>query len=194
VAGGLVPLHASAIETPAGIVALVGQSGSGKSTLCAAAVLAGYPYVADEITAVSPDDLTVRPFHRPIGLRRGGAAALGIDYPEQRTDPDDGAPLRHVHPWVVAGPLSSGGTLTVIVIVSRAEQATPTISPIEGPAALVELAQHTVLDDDQLAAGFAGLDHIVRRVPIARLDFDTPNEGVALIAEIVAELVAGLTP
>jgi len=91
------------------------QSHSGKSTLAAAAVLAGYPYVADEITAVSPDDLSVRRFHRPIGLRRGGSGAVGVEYP---TGPDDR--YQFVCPWEVGEgcSLSSLCTLSGIVLVS----------------------------------------------------------------------------
>ena len=74
---GCVPLHGSAIDSVAGVIVLAGRSMAGKSTLAAAAVLAGYPYVADELAAISPDDFTVRPYHRPIGLRRGGASAIG---------------------------------------------------------------------------------------------------------------------
>ena len=103
-APGCVPLHAAAIDTAAGVIAIAGQSGAGKSTLCAAAVLAGYPYVADEIAAVSTRRPAGAPFHRPIGLRRGGAAAIGVDYPESPDGRYD-----FVYPWPVTGTCRSGG-------------------------------------------------------------------------------------
>lgn len=179
-APGCVPLHAAAIATSAGVIAIAGRSGAGKSTLCAAAVLAGYPYVADEITTVSPDDLHVHPFHRPIGLRRGGAEAIGIEYP----DSPDGR-YDFVYPWPVVGVLSEGGTLAGIVLVDRSDDVTPGLAIVEGPAALLELSQHTVIADELLGVGFVGLDRIVRAVPVARMTYDTADDALGLLATLV---------
>jgi hypothetical protein len=180
-APGCVPLHAAAIDTAAGVVAIAGRSGAGKSTFCAAAVLAGYSYVADEITAVSPDDLMVRPFHRPIGLRRGGATAIGVGYP----DPPDGR-YDIVYPWPVTEPLSYGGRLAGIVLVARSTIHVPGIESVTGPHALLELSQHTMIADEVLGEGFVGLDRIVRAVPVARLTYDTAAEALDLLARLVA--------
>ena len=179
-AEGFVPLHAASVETGGAVVALAGRSRAGKSTLAAAAVLAGYGYVADEITAVSPIDLRVRPFHRPIGLRRGGAEAVGIDYP----DSDDGR-FDHVYPWEVGaeGERSSGGVLVGIVLVEWGDTHCPSLTDVAPARGLVELAQHTVIPDEQLAAAFESLDSIVRRVPVARMRYRTTAQGLQLLAE-----------
>ncbi len=177
-APGCVPFHAAAIETRAGVVAIAGRSGAGKSTLCAAAVIAGYPYVADEIAAVSPDDLHVHAFHRPIGLRRGGAAVVGVDYPDDER-------YTYVYPWAVTHPVSGGGRLAGIVLVDRTGRGAPSITPVEGAAALLELSQHTVIADELLGVGFAGLDRIVRAVPVARLTYDTTSDALDLLGELV---------
>jgi hypothetical protein len=50
---GLVPLHASAIETPKGAVLFAGGSGSGKSAVAAAFHTRGYRVIADEICAIN---------------------------------------------------------------------------------------------------------------------------------------------
>jgi hypothetical protein len=179
---GCVPLHASAIDTMAGVIALAGQSGSGKSTLTAAAVLAGYGYVADEITSVSPSDLSVRSFHRPIGLRRGGAEAIGIPYP----DAPDGR-YDSIYPWAVGGSgvLSSGGRLAGIVIVDRLGEGGPSLADVDGPQALVELSQHTVIPDDRLETAFGQLDSIVRSVPVVRMTYCTTEESLSLLEQLV---------
>jgi hypothetical protein len=179
-AAGHVPLHAASIEQAGAVVAFAGRSRAGKSTLAAAAVLAGYGYVADEITAVSPSDLTVRPFHRPIGLRRGGAAAIGVEYP----DSDDGR-YDQVYPWDVDDQLtrSSGGVLVGIVLVEWGDHDEPRLADVAPARALVELSQHTVIPDEQLVPAFDGLDSIVRRVPIARMQYRTTAEGLDLLAE-----------
>ena len=179
---GCVPLHAASVETQVGVVAFAGRSHSGKSTLTAAAVLAGYPYVADEITAVSPDDLSVRPFHRPIGLRRGGASAVGVDYP---TSPDDRYEL--VYPWVLGDEhaRSEGGTLAGIVLVEWDASSEPTIADVAPSWALTALTQHAVVHDGVYAPAFDGLNRIVRRVPIVRMTYSTTAQSLRLLAELV---------
>jgi hypothetical protein len=51
---GLLPLHASAIETPKGAVLFAGGSGKGKSALAAAFYTRGYRVIADEICRAHP--------------------------------------------------------------------------------------------------------------------------------------------
>jgi energy-coupling factor transporter ATP-binding protein EcfA2 len=180
---GLVPLHAAAVETLGKIVALAGESGAGKSTLAAAAVLAGDRFVADEITAVSPDDRLVRPYHRPIGLRRGGADALGIDFP-----PDRRSIPGAVHPVTIDDPdrLSAGGILRLIAIVRWDPDSPPALAAIEPAQALAELSQHIVVTDDIIPAAFRGLEHIVRAVGLVRLTYRDPADGVRMLREAVA--------
>jgi hypothetical protein len=181
-APGHIPLHAAAVDSSAGVIALAGVSRSGKSTLAAAAVLAGYPYVADEITAISADDLTVRPYHRPIGLRRGGADAVGVHYP-------DSADGRYdiVYPWDVCGAatLSAGGTLAGIVLVEWRADASPSISAVSPALALAELTTHTVIEDEQYQPAFERLNRLVRAVPIVRMTFATTEQSLELLAGVV---------
>ena len=49
---GILTLHASAIETPAGAVLFAGVSGIGKSSLLAALIERGYAMLADDVTGV----------------------------------------------------------------------------------------------------------------------------------------------
>ena len=179
---GCVPLHAAAVDSDAGVIALAGRSRSGKSTLAAAAVLAGYPYVADEITAVSPDDLTVRPYHRPIGLRRGGAQAVDVDYPDA---PDGRYDI--VYPWDVddIATLSPGGVLAGIVLVTWGAERTMTIVDVSPALAMTELTEHTVVHDDDYRPAFDGLNRLVRKVPVVRMTYATTDESLTLLAEVV---------
>lgn len=52
---GLLPLHASAIDTGEACVAFCGGSGAGKSTLAAALAQAGYPLLCDDLVMAHPD-------------------------------------------------------------------------------------------------------------------------------------------
>jgi hypothetical protein len=171
---GCVHLHAAAVETSSGVIALAGRSHSGKSTVAAAAVLAGYRYVADEVTAIDPDNLTVHPFHRPIGLRCGGAHAIGVAYPD-----DD----RAVEPWIVDDHhRSDGGALAGIALVAWTAGAAPSVADIEPAPALTRLTEHT-FDPD--ASTFAGLARIARTVPTVELHYATTADGLGLIATLV---------
>jgi energy-coupling factor transporter ATP-binding protein EcfA2 len=172
---GDVPLHAASIEVDGTIVAFAGESGAGKSTLAAAAVQVGHSYVADEITAITSEGLRVSPYHRSIGLRSGGSDALGIDFPDdRRTIP--GA----VQAWPVTDPRrrSDGGPLAGIFLV-RWRPGSAHLDDVDPPQALVELTQHIVVDDDRfLAATFRTLEALVRSVPVRRLIYGDPAEGV----------------
>jgi hypothetical protein len=178
-----VPLHAAGVRTAGGgVIALAGSSGAGKSTLGAAAMLAGWGFLAEEIAAVDPVSLAVRPYHRPIGLRRGGAGALGIEYPEF----DDGR-YSDVYPWPVpTDRRAHDGTLLGIALVHR-NDTDVAITEVGQARALAELVEHTVVpDDERVAAVFGLLDSLVRRVPIVRLAYDTPADGVGLLDELAS--------
>ena len=73
-------LHGGAVDINGSAIAVVGHSGAGKSTFTAAMTRAGHRYLADEVVAVD-DSGSVLAFHRPIGLRRGGAEQMGSRRP-----------------------------------------------------------------------------------------------------------------
>jgi len=177
-----VPLHAAGTRIPGsdGVIAAVGRSGSGKSTLAAGAMMRGWGFVGEEIVAVDPDDCTVRPYHRPIGLRRGGAAALGVPYPDDDT-------YRLVYPWVPPYERVHDGTLVAIAFVHREEGCEPGAEPVSPARTLAEVVEHTVVpDDDRVVPVFHQLDRLVRKVPAFRLRYDTPADGVALLHELAS--------
>jgi hypothetical protein len=176
-----VPLHAAGVRTgEGGVIALAGTSGAGKSTLGAAAMLAGWGFLAEEIAAVDPVSLAVRPYHRPIGLRRGGAGALGIEYP----DVADGR-YSDVYPWPVPFDRRvTDGTLLGVALVQRNE-GDVAITEVGQARSLAELVEHTVVPhDERVAEVFRLLDSLVRTVPVVRLTYDTPADGVALLDEL----------
>lgn len=88
---GVLPLHASGIQTPAGAVLFMGHSGAGKSTLLNAFVRRGYRMVSEDLAAVRLNDQGhpwVSPGVQVTKLWADSAAALG-----QNTDG-----LRRVRP------------------------------------------------------------------------------------------------
>lgn len=174
-----VPLHAAAVAHPdGGVIALAGSSGSGKSTLCAAAVRAGWGFVAEEVTAVSDDDREVRPYHRPIGLRAGGAAAVGIPIP-------DADWFDEVYPWPVpVEARRNGGALLGIAMVERTDGDGDAVD-VPPSRALAELVEHTVVPThDRIVQVFRALDRLVRVVPVVRLSAGAPSSTIELLDEL----------
>ena len=70
-----------------------------------------------------------------------------------------------------------------IVLVEWGDDHQPQLADVAPAQGLVELSQHTVIPDEQLAIAFGRLDSIVRRVPIARMQYGTTADGLALLAE-----------
>ena len=62
-------LHAAVIERGGLAAILPAPPGSGKSTLCASLIHRGWRLLSDELTLISPHDMTVSPLCRPVSLK-----------------------------------------------------------------------------------------------------------------------------
>jgi hypothetical protein len=73
-------LHASAVETPTGVIVFVAARGTGKSTLAAGCVRAGCALVADDVVVIRGHETgaTVVPAGVPLRLRESTARAVGL--------------------------------------------------------------------------------------------------------------------
>lgn len=80
IANGREALHASAVETPLGVVAVAAPSGMGKSTLASELVQRGWPLFADDVLALSPGTEAVEAHpaspHMNLASEAAGAARL----------------------------------------------------------------------------------------------------------------------
>ena len=73
-------VHASAVQSPAGVIAFVAARGTGKSTLAAACVQAGCALVADDVVVLreTTAGVSVTPAGVPLRLHAGTARAVGV--------------------------------------------------------------------------------------------------------------------
>jgi hypothetical protein len=148
---GFTPLHAVALQTPAGLVALAAPSGSGKSTLASLAQLDGWPVGGDDVLALD-DDLTVLPL----------PGALRTDAPWAMAPGERGADGRFSIPLP---PLPGGQRIKAMVTLRRGPFAR--LEPVRGAERLAILA------DASLAEFLPGREeltlHWAGTIPVHRL-------------------------
>jgi hypothetical protein len=73
---GTVPLHAGTVAGAFGAIVLPGASHSGKTTITTALAASGHRFVADEVSRLDPDRLTIAPYGKPVALRSASVELL----------------------------------------------------------------------------------------------------------------------
>ena len=71
-----VPLHAGTAAGASGAIVLPGASHSGKTTITTALAASGHQFVADEVSRLDPDQLTIAPYGKPVALRSASVELL----------------------------------------------------------------------------------------------------------------------
>jgi hypothetical protein len=81
IARGYEALHAAAVETPAGVVAVVGPSGAGKSTLAAELLRRGHRLFGDDVLVIGSgaEGVLAYPAGPHLSLERGGEGGLDVE-------------------------------------------------------------------------------------------------------------------
>lgn len=174
-------LHAGVFEVNGNAIAVSGVSGAGKSTMIAAAVLRGHGFLADEVCSISPESLVVRPYHRPIGLRARGAAAIGVQIPTHALDP-----YATVYPWRVSphGYLADAAPLRLVALAHR-RSGPVKVTQLHPAEALSRLTDLTLGTGGIERAMFRRLDQLVRKVPVVTVSYDDSFAAVNALAELV---------
>ncbi len=130
---GIMPLHASALETPSGIWAFTGPSGAGKSTLAAwLSQRHGWPLVCDDVLAAHPTDNSFRFHPGPprAKLWKDALTALGMSSEGLMRD-QSRADKYHVR--IASNDLGGAGSLRGLVFLNRSTACSqPRLEPIVG--------------------------------------------------------------
>jgi hypothetical protein len=114
IACGYEALHAAAVRTPAGVVAIVGGSGAGKSTLAAELVRRGHGLIGDDVLVVGrgADGVLAFPGGAHLSLEAGGEEGLEVEVLGEL-----GGKL-----WAVVGePESEPAPVAAVVLLERGE-------------------------------------------------------------------------
>jgi hypothetical protein len=178
--GGVPVLHASVFAGTRGAVAVCGASHHGKSTMAAAAALAGYTYLSDDLAPIDLESLTVRPYPRPLMLRPGGREHLS-GLPSMPADEEAFFPVDWYYgPREVAAHVATAPVPLVALVFTRwADEST--LEPLTRAACLYGLLHASTNLAGQGAAGFRDLEALAERIP----GYDA---GCAEVAEVVAAL------
>ncbi len=179
---GDVAVHGGSVSVAGRAVAVVGPSGAGKSTLTAALVQAGHGYIADELTVIAVADDTagesmVRSYHRPIGLRTGGADLIGVEIPA--------GPFEYTFPLRAStiGSLATSAPLGMICFIERDPLQPPAATSLSAAAALHRLSNQTLGAWGLERPTFRRLEMLVRSVPAITIRYDDIADGVGLIEQ-----------
>ncbi|HEV2857162.1 MAG TPA: hypothetical protein VGW80_02030 [Solirubrobacterales bacterium] len=140
IARGHEALHAAAVETPVGVVAILGASGAGKSTLAAELVRRGHQLVGDDVLVVgrAADRVVAFPGSSHLSLKPGAERDLDVEVLGEL-----GGKL-----WaVVEGAVREPAPVAAIVLLERGEGA---VEARELPASPLTLAPFMLgLPDDE---------------------------------------------
>lgn len=119
------PLHCSAVLTPAGVWAFTGPSGAGKSTTAAHLhYVHGWPLISDDVAVIKPSDASPRlhPGPKRLKLWRDALETLNV---EPRGLTRDTSPAEKYHlrvdPWREKEPLVMNG----LVLLERSDEGEP---------------------------------------------------------------------
>lgn len=180
---GMALLHAGAVATPAGAVALAGASGSGKSTTTMTALAAGLGFLADDACLVRFDPsptaypvfglakLEPDAFARLTAVQR---LAIESDPGQTVLDPGDAlvpsAPLRAVALLEISG------------------QERTIVEPVSSRQALHALVEGSLQEGGGIT--LAGLRRLVSEIPCRRLKLGTDPDGVLATVQALAMGVA----
>jgi hypothetical protein len=190
-----VPLHAGTAAGAKGAIVLPGASHSGKTTITTALAAAGHRFVADEVSRLDPDRLTIAPYGKPVALRAASVDLLApsiarLRRPGSRFEIDE----RFVPPSELATS-TTGGVATQPVEVSavvfpRFDANGPhRFAPLGKGEALERLMQCTlgVASTPVGADVFRILERLVRSVPAHELVYTELHAALDELAPLMTD-------
>jgi hypothetical protein len=194
---GRLVLHASAVEFEGRALAFIGRSGQGKSTLAASFVLAGGRLLTDDALILEPatQGILVQPGHASLRLWSDSEAALVGDQLERapavryttkgRFTPIDST-LYCDEPRELACAFFLGDGISTA----------PSITPMRGTEALVELVKHSFLLDNEeptlLSTHFDALSRLAALPVYQRLDYPRDYERLPQVRQVALDSLPAL--
>ena len=199
---GTVPLHAGTVAGALGAIVLPGASHSGKTTITTALAASGHRFVADEVSRLDPDDLTIAPYGKPVALRSASVELLAptiarLRRPGSRFEIDERfvPPSELVPPRRPADPTSPVASppqpveVSAIVFPRYDADGPHRFAPL-GPAETLERLMQCTLGVASTPVGadvFRILERLVRAVPGHELVYTDLHDALAELAPLLAD-------
>lgn len=180
----LVFLHASAVEHDGAAAIFPASMESGKTTLAAGLTRAGLRYVTDELVAVDPRSLAVRPYPKPFSLDPGSWPLFAEARPAA---PDGLLDVQwQVPPSAFGDDAVAADCTPAVIVFPRYEPGVETAVRAIGPAeALMSLAANALNLRESGAGGAAALAALADRCPAYRLDVGQLDAACRLVLDIL---------
>ncbi len=196
-----VPLHAGTVAGVRGAIVLPGASHSGKTTITTALAAAGHRFVADEVSRLDPERLTITPYGKPVALRSASVELLAptiarLRRPGSRFEIDERfVPPSELGTSTTGGVPPGGGMAAQPVEVSaivfpRYDANGPHRFAPLGPAETLERLMQCTLGVASTPVGadvFRILERLVRAVPGHELVYTQLHAALAELAPLMAE-------
>jgi hypothetical protein len=190
-----VPLHAGTVAGALGAIVLPGASHSGKTTITTALAAAGHRFVADEVSRLDPERLTIAPYGKPVALRSASVELLAptiarLRRPGSRFEIDE----RFVPPSELATPTTGGVAAEAVevsaIVFPRYDASGPHRFAPLGPAETLERLMQCTLGDASTPVGadvFRILEQLVRAVPGHELVYTELHAALDELSPLMAD-------
>jgi hypothetical protein len=176
----IIPIHAAALVRDGKAVVLCGPSHAGKSTLAAWLTHRKWGFLTDEVGLLDisePATTIVRPFWRPVGVRRGGPIDAVVDVP--------GDEAEVLVPATRLGSLGEPAPLVALVCPRYSAGAEGELTQLSPAEALTTVAAQLPSLAREGAAVFHALADIVTRIPSYALSVDDLDTAEATLAQLL---------
>jgi hypothetical protein len=189
-AAGTVPVHAGTVAGALGAIVLPGASHSGKTTITTALAATGHRFVADEVSRLDPDHLTIAPYGKPVALRSASVELLAptiarLRRPGSRFEIDE----RFVPPVELGGGADRPVEVSAIVFPRYDALGPHRFAPL-GPAETLERLMQCTLGEASTPVGadvFRILERLARAVPGHELRYTELHAALEALAPLLAE-------
>ena len=189
---GWEPLHATAVLTPHGVVAFLGNSGDGKSTLAASFVRDGYKLVTDDMLVVAHGTWLAHP--GPPRLKLFREMAEQIFGHADGAVPMHAATTKFILPLERSVVVSGPHGLSAVYLLAGETTMSPTIQRLAPatafPRVLAHTAGHYPSDTARLTRQFDFATRLVQEVPIKTLSYRRDTAEMIAVRDAVLADVA----
>lgn len=178
-------LHASAAERDGAAAIFPATMESGKSTLVTGLVQRGLGYVTDEVVAVDPGTLAIRPYPKPVSLDAGSWSVV----PELRPEADESYLTTQ---WQVEPDAIRGGAVAAecrpgfIFFPGYDPAAVTELAPLTPAEAVMALAENTLNLRMHGPRAVEALARMAQTCPAYRLPLSDLDDACRLVLSVMA--------